>query len=659
MDWQYNTEQDSLESLGFETGQENTDAPQSQPDYAYHVSSGHHINSHDMIIESPQADQEDFPLFQPMQPVPYSFEQLTQLSLDIAMLGPGSGNQAQSLSQPLHLGEMNSSFAQMTLDSMNTPLLPQIAPGASQYLQPSNQEITDHEWESMKEDIHRIYIRDNRSLKKTMELLKSSWRRPPTEAMYKKRFGQWGPEFSKNRTRRNEGFIPNQDDRQPRRREATVPRVHRSPPTQPEDFEAFVVNIRTFLGRVFDGTSATWHVDKFSFQSKSMAGRSTTSWELLFHQSQEAAVLARGSRIGNLKFVIQDMLRSINSRFLDGASIYELNDPYALVYLLRILMVFHTLRRRGFQRLEENRQGLSTNFLHKLGEFTQNLPFGHPLIGFINILKVRLGLFRGQSKLFQEGKIPGLRNNPDEFIKFLSWAHSQVLRCLASHVGSNHAVVLNMTEYHIATWKRAYIDSSLSIEALYDCLRQTCKGVDPTSEEGITLLLDYVIMTSNKAKSQGYQSKLVMLFEELRWYSMQWINRQEQLVFLPPTYAYIFSTDWLANKAYEFPRFSFSPPVTYLEEGIETLSRGDQHCCIWASSFSKKLKLWYKGSNRTGKYRVELEREMQRLHDLTINLHRSVVLDPPLKREENQSKRKYTTKRRKEEEEQVFNMTLM
>ncbi|PNP78757.1 hypothetical protein FNYG_07899 [Fusarium nygamai] len=216
-----------------------------------------------------------------------------------------------------------------------------------------------------------------------------------------------------------------------------------------------------------------------------------------------------------------------------------------------------------------------------------------------------------------------------------------------------------MTEYHIATWKRAYIDSSMSIEAQYDCLRQTCKGIDPTSEEGITLLLDYAVMASNKAKSQGYQSKLVMLFEELRWYSMQWISRQEQLVFLPPTYAYTFSTDWLANKAYEFPRFSFSPPVTYLEEGIEALSRGDQHCCIWASSFSKKLKLWYKGSNRTGKFRAELEREMQRLHDLTINLHRSVVLLAPLERGKDQSKRNYTTERRQKEEEQVFNLRLL
>ncbi|PNP78756.1 hypothetical protein FNYG_07898 [Fusarium nygamai] len=299
MEWQYNPEQGSLESPGFETGQENTHAPQSQPDYAYHDSSAHHINSHDMIIDSPRADQEDFSWFQIMQPVPYSFEQLTQLSLDIAMLEPSSGNEAQSLSQPLHLGEMNTSFAQMTLDSMNPPLLPQIANGAIQHLQPSSQEITNHEWEAKKEDIHRIYIRDNRSLKKTMELLKSSWRRPPTEAMYKRRFAQWGPEFSKNRTRRNEGSIPNQGDRQPRRREAPVAIVHRSPPTQPEDFEAFVVNIRTFLGQVFDGTSATWHVDKFSFQSKSIAGRSTRSWELLFHRARRLQYLleAHGSAI--------------------------------------------------------------------------------------------------------------------------------------------------------------------------------------------------------------------------------------------------------------------------------------------------------------------------------------------------------------------------
>ncbi|KAF5251743.1 hypothetical protein FANTH_3353 [Fusarium anthophilum] len=659
MEWQYNSEQDSLEQLGFETGQENTHTPQSQPDDDFDVSSGHQINSHDMIIDSLQANQADLSWLQTMQPVSYPFEQLAQLSLDIAMLGPGPGNDAQSLSQPLNLGDMNTSFAQMALDSMNAALLPQIATGASQYPQPSNQEITDREWEAKKEDIYRIYIRENLSLKKTMELLKSSWRRPPTEPMYKKRFRLWGPQFSKNQTRRNAASIPNQDDRQPRRREATVPQVHRSPPTQPEDFEAFVIDIRTFLGRVFDGTSATWRVDKFSFQSKSATGRSTRSWELLFHQSQEAAVLARSSRICNLKFVLQDILLSINSRFLDGASIHELNDPYALVYLLRILMVFHTIRRRGVQRLEKNRQGLSTTFLHKLGEFTQDLPFGHPLRGFINILKVRLGFFRVQSDRFRKGEIPGLRNNPDEFVKFLSWAHSQILRCLVCHVGSNHAVVLNMTEYHIATWKRAYINSSLSVEVQYDCLRQTCKSIDPTSEEGITLLLDYAVMASNKAKSQGYQSKLVMLLEELRWYSMQWINRQESLIFLPPTYAYIFSTDWLANKAYEFPRFSFSTPATYLEEGIETISRGDQHCCIWASSFSKKLKLWYKGSNRTGKFRTELKREMQRLHGLTINLHSSVVLDVPLEREENQSKRKYTTNRRKKEEELVFNLTLM
>ncbi|KAF4953624.1 hypothetical protein FGADI_5960 [Fusarium gaditjirri] len=216
-----------------------------------------------------------------------------------------------------------------------------------------------------------------------------------------------------------------------------------------------------------------------------------------------------------------------------------------------------------------------------------------------------------------------------------------------------------MTEYHIATWKGACFDNSLSIEALYDSLRQTCKGVDPSSEEGIALLLDYAIMASNKTKSQCYRSKLVILFEELRWHSMQWVGRQEPLIFLPPTYAYTFSTDWLANKAYEFPRFFFSPPATYLEEeeGIESLSRGDQDCCILASSFSKKLKLWYKGSNRNGKFHSEIEREKQRLHDLTINLHRSVILDAPLKREEDQSKRNYTTKRRKEEERQVFKLT--
>ncbi|KAM0084291.1 hypothetical protein ACKRZS_003511 [Fusarium odoratissimum] len=214
-----------------------------------------------------------------------------------------------------------------------------------------------------------------------------------------------------------------------------------------------------------------------------------------------------------------------------------------------------------------------------------------------------------------------------------------------------------MTEYHIATWKRAYMESSISIEAQYDCLRQNCQGVDPSSEDGITLLLDYAMMSSNKNKNQGYQSKLVILFEELRWYSLQWVSRQEPLIFLPPTYAFIFSTGWLANKAYEFPRFFFSPPATYLEEGVESLLRGDQDCCIWASSFSKRLKLWYKGSNRTGKFRTELKREKKRLHDLTINLHRSVVLRKPMEREKKESKRNYDMKRRKEEEEEVFKLT--
>ncbi|EXL96079.1 hypothetical protein NOF04DRAFT_9974 [Fusarium oxysporum II5] len=657
MEWPYNSEQDSLGYYSFEPGQENTHAPQSQPDYAYHVSSGHGISPDDMIIDNPQTDQQDFTCFQTMQPISYTFEQLTQLSLDMTMLGPDQVNQAQSLTQPLHFDEMHSTFAEMSLDSINTTLLPQIATGTGQHPQPSSQEITDQEWEAKKEDIRRVYIHDNLSLKKTMELLKSSWRRPPTEAMYKSRLRQWGPEFSKNRTKRNAGSIPNQDDRQPRRREAPVPTIQKSPPTQPETFEAFVINIRTFLGRVFDGTSATWRVGNFNFQSNSITGRSTRSWELLFHQSQEAAILARGSRTGNLKFVLEDMLLSIKSRFLDGESIHELNDPYVLVYLLRILMVFHTMRRRGIQRLEKNRQGLSETFLDKLQEFVKNLPSGHPLEGFIKILKVRLQLFRVQSKQFREGQLAVLRNNPDEFVKFLSWAHSRILQCLVSHVGSNHPVILNMTEYHIATWKRAYMESSISIEAQYDCLRQNCQGVDPSSEDGITLLLDYAMMSSNKNKNQGYQSKLVILFEELRWYSLQWVSRQEPLIFLPPTYAFIFSTGWLANKAYEFPRFFFSPPATYLEEGVESLLRGDQDCCIWASSFSKRLKLWYKGSNRTGKFRAELKREKKRLHDLTINLHRSVVLRKPMEREKKQSKRNYDMKRRKEEEEEVFKLT--
>ncbi|EWY82564.1 hypothetical protein FOYG_14652 [Fusarium oxysporum NRRL 32931] len=657
MEWPYNSEQDSLGYYSFEPGQENTHAPQSQPDYAYHVSPGHGISPDDMIIDNPQTDQQDFTCFQTMQPISYTFEQLTQLSLDMTMLGPDQVNQAQSLTQPLHFDEMHSTFAEMSLDSINTTLLPQIATGTGQHPQPSSQEITDQEWEAKKEDIRRVYIRDNLSLKKTMELLKSSWRRPPTEPMYKSRLRQWGPEFSKNRTKRNAGSIPNQDDRQPRRREAPVPTIQKSPPTQPETFEAFVINIRTFFGRVFDGTSATWRVGNFNFQSNSITGRSTRSWELLFHQSQEAAILARGSRTGNLKFVLEDMLLSIKSRFLDGESIHELNDPYALVYLLRILMVFHTMRRRGIQRLEKNRQGLSETFLDKLQEFVKNLPSGHPLEGFIEILKVRLQLFRVQSEQFREGQLAVLRNNPDEFVKFLSWAHSRILQCLVSHVGSNHPVILNMTEYHIATWKRAYMGNSISIEAQYDCLRQNCQGVDPSSEDGITLLLDYAMMSSNKNKNQGYQSKLVILFEELRWHSMQWVSRQEPLIFLPPTYAFIFSTGWLANKAYEFPKFFFSPPATYLEEGIESLLRGDQDCCIWASSFSKRLKLWYKGSNRTGKFRVELEREKKRLHDLTINLHRSVVLPKPMERETGQSKRNYDMKRRKEEEEEVFKLT--
>lgn len=180
MEWPYNSEQDSLGYYSFEPGQENTHAPQSQPDYAYHVSPGHGISPDDMIIDNPQTDQQDFTCFQTMQPISYTFEQLTQLSLDMTMLGPDQVNQAQSLTQPLHFDEMHSTFAEMSLDSINTTLLPQIATGTGQHPQPSSQEITDQEWEAKKEDIRRVYIRDNLSLKKTMELLKSSWRRPPT-----------------------------------------------------------------------------------------------------------------------------------------------------------------------------------------------------------------------------------------------------------------------------------------------------------------------------------------------------------------------------------------------------------------------------------------------------------------------------------------------
>ncbi|EXM12477.1 Clr5 domain [Fusarium oxysporum f. sp. vasinfectum] len=650
MDWE-NTSEHDLEIAVY------LSLPQPEhPDYA---APGHLINYNDnMIIDNPQINFYNFSYNRSVElnPIsPFQYQQPVHVGMDSTMLGFNHVDYAQSDTHHLSFHtaglSFHQDFAQMALSLVDSSYFAQAMPSEAVQQRRRFDRTSDSDWEARKKEIRQIYIKDNLSLKETMKRLEGSWIQSPTAIMYKKRFKSWGAEFQKNMTRSNAIFIPNEDERQPRRRQAQEQRniSIAGPPTRQMivptaslpnlemPLEAFVNNIRTFLGRVFAKSANSWRVDKFNFQSTSASPRWTKSWELLFHQSQEASILARGERKGNLKFMLEDILFSIRARFITEANPLERNDPYALVYFFRILMEFHDIRRRGSQRMEINRQDLLRVILDTTSSFADELPREHPLAGFLDLVKTPL----------QESQLEPTRFR---FIEFLSWSHSQILRAFKAQMNdAKHPVILNMTAYHLSTW-RTYVPTGISLRAEYEILQCNSEFLDPSSEEAIKLLLDYATMVSNN--SQGLDLQLVGIMEELHGHSLNWILRQTQLQFQPTTYAFIFSTEWLSNKAYEFPKYLYSSSYEYLDEAIEILRHGDSDCCIWAASFSKRMKLWFKNSNQKEKFQFEIKR----LHHLTVGLETSVVLASPRMRNPGESRRKHRTARRKMEEQKVFEL---
>ncbi|SPJ71112.1 uncharacterized protein FTOL_00840 [Fusarium torulosum] len=673
MDYEYSSEYEPGNMPFFMPPTAFTYPPQ-QFDTAESSAQNYHINQAEIMdldefncIADYYGTDQINPIYQ-AAPLPYEQQFIPDTRFSASVFGQVDYTQSDVQHLPHWESDpsVHGELAHMSLYAHGSSLAPQMAvPVPTSFRQPLNRMIEPEEWELRKEDIRKIYIIENHTLEETIEIMRKRFAFSSKPAIYKNHFAKWGPAFMKNRTEKNGRTIVDEEQRQDRRRkpskEAHPPQIASTihptggtlrnaliPEAPTEDF---VNSIREFLGKAFAPGERMWCINTFRLQCLSTSVTPTTSWELLFHHSQEASILSRAGWNKNLKFIIGNILSSTKVLLLSESPPFERHDPHALIYFIRILMEFYRMRRRGRQRLEVNRQELLETFLDITSSSATTLLINHPLLRFIEFIRKKLKSYREET--IQSLELSnGLQSMPDRSVEFLSWCHSNILQTFSHHINPYHAVALNITAYHQSVWKQAYINPYPSLHAEYTLLLQHAKNLNPSSEEAIALWLDFVIMSTDNHQWPNF--KLVEQMKNLRYHSACWIHRQKQLRLQPPTYAFVFTTQWLANKAYKFPKDTCVSSYEYLEKGIEVLRRGDHDCCIWAASFSKRMKLWYKGCNQKGKCAEKFEREIRRLRDITKDLHHTSVLKSPLLKNAGESKRKFRTKRRRKEEVQVF-----
>ncbi|KAK1476948.1 hypothetical protein CTAM01_15299 [Colletotrichum tamarilloi] len=502
---------------------------------------------------------------------------------------------------------------------------------------------SDTKWDELRKDhLNRLYIKENHTLDEVVFELAAIHNIEIGKSTIERRLKDW-PEFSKNNvsqqhqqegvsTRRRTASAltslrPNSTSPfaqfpfvslNTTRRQAEVERIRElSPATYLHQERMFHALDQLVKGLLASGQKS-WTVDPvrpISFIAPNSGGRtehaSTTprsppsqDWEPLVEKCRGMATLAETSQFSELLSVFGNVLASTKQ-------MVQICAPDFLVYFWKICIALFQVRiggRRDYLCLRL--------FLHSLGAYLAR----SPSVGAHHAVTV-----------FAASLIGVVESEPLDLKVTLGLAYWKAIHVLASLLGGDHAIVLNMTTHCVRHWPGRFTPQKHVLESAYqELLSRKSSAPWALSEKDVSLQLDYLRTVSAK---KNYAPDVIQRADELRRItrdislSKATTGRLQATV---TTRAFDFTTELLtahhleaASHARDADSVEASQAVAFglLNTAIEIFREGSLECQIRAVAFSKRLEVHLRAS---GRKKQGLD-EKDRGRDVRLAIKRAVM----------------------------------
>ncbi|KAK1467091.1 hypothetical protein CMEL01_11084 [Colletotrichum melonis] len=496
----------------------------------------------------------------------------------------------------------------------NVTPLPKSQPPASRKKIRSAKKVShsDTKWDELRKGhLNRLYIKENHTLDEVVFELAAIHNIEIGKSTIERRLKDW-PEFSKN----NVSQQHQQEGVSTRRPE--VERIRElSPATYLHQERMFHALDQLIKGLLASGQKS-WTVDPvrpISFIAPNSGGRtehaSTTprsppsqDWEPLVEKCRGMATLAETSQFSELLSVFGNVLASTKQ-------MVQICAPDFLVYFWKICIALFQVRiggRRDYLCLRL--------FLHSLGAYLAR----SPSVGAHHAVTV-----------FAASLIGVVESEPLDLKVTLGLAYWKAIHVLASLLGGDHAIVLNMTTHCVRHWPGRFTPQKHVLESAYqELLSRKSSAPWALSEKDISLQLDYLRTVSAK---KNYAPDVIQRADELcritRDISLSKATTG-RLQATVTTRAFDFTTELLtahhleaASHARDADSVEASQAVAFglLNTAIEIFRKGSLECQIRAVAFSKRLEVHLRAS---GRKKQGLD-EKDRGRDVRLAIKRAVM----------------------------------
>ncbi|OHF03644.1 hypothetical protein CORC01_00963 [Colletotrichum orchidophilum] len=353
-------------------------------------------------------------------------------------------------------------------------------------------------------------------------------------------------------------------------------------------------------------------------------GKSSQDWESLIEKCRGMATLADSSQFGEVRSVFGNVLASTKR-------IVQTCTPDFLVSFWKVCIALFQVRiggRRDYLCLRL--------FLHNLGAQLVRSPSvgGHHAV-----------------TTFVSSLIGVIESEPLDLKVTLGLAYWKAIHVLASILGGDHAIVLNMTTHCIRHWSGRFTPQRHVLESAYEGLLSRESPVSPAlSQRDISLRLDLLYAVSMR---KNYSPDVFRRADDL-WSMTRDISLGKATTGrLRPTVitrAFDFTTELLtahhleaASNARESDAVEASQAMVFgcLDTAVEILRKGSLECQIRAVAFSKRLEVHLRASGR----KTQAVAERDRGRDLRLGIKR-VVMAPSWVPSFEPTMRKTTSRRR-------------
>ncbi|KAH7216986.1 uncharacterized protein BKA55DRAFT_585251 [Fusarium redolens] len=465
------------------------------------------------------------------------------------------------------------------------------------------------EWEERKQDIERIYMTEQRSLKTLSEGMASLCGFIASDKEYRRHFKKWG--WIKNNLDQAPSLNINHNPQQDRKRvaQALPPQAIKQTSSSqvfqcrqaPEfrwhaDIERELWRIKAATDTIIYGSFGSgkerWIADKVSLIAPSSHLDNSQQWIHLESQCSAIVALAETGIHAQVRGSLEQLFQTVerlkstikpNSFIPQLVCIWRvcLNLFKARLPLprltsadgLRVLLSINPLAPRFIQKLED----------HLTSTFGKRNPI-------CEIMAALLAIFR---------------HTPDKFKLALECGYFMTIKGFEGIVGNYHPVVLRMWSHYSRVWGRnVFYDVDKIDEAFQHINWQLHESLVQDVPESIPILLSFTEMSFAKESAKlgnlsqyyalmPYSSRPTRLEDfalELRQRAMVILQNFGGLSDGAILDAFVFSTDLLALRL--FVRLNPDFSLEILNEAIQLLQQGGTECLIWASKFSKdRLKL--------------------------------------------------------------------